>query len=233
MWPRLLQFWRWIYPPVLFSTDDPEWKIENKWYCDASPKGETKYASAKEYADKFFSWVTDVNDAIDKKAEWLFGISFTAVGALMAAVHSWNLSAYWSSPALLGLFLSLTWSLRTRLPVTQTYPVTIRGSLAMCEGEPSWEFAMSASTHLAADGMIRTIAWKSRQLRKSAGALIAAAALFFIFPVMIGSPVATDPPSKAESRQGGAGTDSRAEWAWRWEWVPPAQSPEPARKAGK
>lgn len=179
MWECVKQCWRWFFPPVPRDPYDAEWEQDKKWYDDLREKDGVNYAPIKEYADQKYVELTAIHDVIEKKAEWVFGIAFASAGALMAATQSWKLSVFYCTASFLFLFLAMAWALRIRTPVTQLIPMSIRTAVLTREGDPSWQVAMIASVHLAAEGVRRIAMWKSRQLKRAAWCLALSAAAFF------------------------------------------------------
>jgi len=183
MWKQVKRFWRWVFPPVPHDPYDPEWEEDKKWYDDLKEKDGVNYDQIKEYADKKYIEVTSIHDVIEKKAEWVFGIAFASAGALMAATQSWKLSVLCCAPSFACLFFAMAWALRIRTPVTQLIPMSIRVAVLTREGDPSWQVAMIASVHLAAEGVRRISMWKSHQLKRAAWCLALSAAAFFLVMV--------------------------------------------------
>jgi hypothetical protein len=229
--------WKLFWVPDVRPPYNKDWEADLGWYMTVQPKDGVDYATLKEHADRKLSEMDAAQELAEKKAEWLFGLGFTASGAALFAVHSWSLSIWWSLLPLISLWLAMVWALRARVPSPQPVSVPIKGAIEILENDKSPQLRMFASKHCEAEAVKHAVQRKTSLLRRSATALIIAAFLF-VAPVAFSAktPAAGDqkPPTDQPSQANQSGTaDGRPapvpqamRWEQRWELVPVSREVE-------
>lgn len=188
----LIDLFRRISTPRVVDLNDNSRDDDRKWFDHIAAKDGIDYSGAKEYAEKKYSEACAVHDAIDKKAEWVFGIGLAFASAV--ALRSSGPYILWSLPAFLAIVTSMVLALWTRLPGERDSTMKIKDAISVFENEKSPALVMAAAQHCATAGLLQIIEWKSRQLTKSALGLIAGAVLFLI-PLIIINVAAQNAPS--------------------------------------
>jgi hypothetical protein len=166
-----------FFTPRPKSKYDEEWEKDQRWGATLTAKEGADYEAASKYADDQYKEMRDIFDAVDKKAEWIFGIAFAGSGALLFAMKSWGLGLY-CLPALACTVAAMHFALRAKAPGPREMPLPIKTAVEVIENDPSWRPILIAGVYCATTALKRLIDWKGDELQKSARALFVAATLF-------------------------------------------------------
>jgi hypothetical protein len=180
-WSKAL--WLRIFSRRPVEPYNKKWEENRDWYKSVSPTDGVEYGDLKDFADKKYAESCAVHDAMDKKAEWLFGIASAATGAIFVAIKSWGMSWVLCVPSFACAVVALALCLRTRDPGGRSTQMTIRNMVLVRERDPSWKLRMIASAHCAVIGLNCLIDWKGEQLTRASKWLVWGAVLFFILPL--------------------------------------------------
>jgi hypothetical protein len=216
---RIKELCQRLFPPKPQPPYDS--KDEHAWYSQATAKEGIDYDELKRYADAKYVELNEAFDAIDKKAEWFFGIAFGSAGAAIVAFHSWKLSPVICSPSLACLFVAMLLAMRARMPMSRPTTMSVRDAISVAENDPAWKLRMIASTHCAVAGMFCVTNWKSANLQRAVRALTLSAFLFLL-PVIVSHYSAADSQIDRSSANSGSGTaehTARSVWQWDWNWT--------------
>jgi hypothetical protein len=121
----ILRRWKRLFPPKAAPPYDATREDDDKWYHSAQPKPNVDYSEVKAYAEKKYAELCSVYDTVDKKAEWLFGISFASSGVLIAALNTWKSGlaiSVLSAPAFGCFVLAMALAIRARMPAHVQHP---------------------------------------------------------------------------------------------------------------
>jgi hypothetical protein len=230
---RIRELCKWLFTPKPQPPYDQQWQEDQTWYIQATAKEGLDYDELKKYADAKYTELNEAFDALDKKAEWFFGIAFGSAGAAILAFQSWKLSPVICAPALASLFFAMMFAMRARMPMLKPTTMSIRDAIRVAENDPVWKLRMIASTHCATSGLRRVTDWKSTQLQRALGALIVSAFLFLL-PVVVsryfGPAHEADRSSSETSQSGTAERTARPVWHWEWNWNCRRTAPPEAAK---
>jgi hypothetical protein len=235
MWERLIDFLRRISVPRIVEPGDESRVKDEAWFKQLTAKDGVDYSGAEDYAEHKYAEACSVHDAIDKKAEWAFGIGLAFASAGAAGLKSSGWYIVLSLPAFLAIAYSMMISMWVRLPGERDSIMTTKDALKVYENEDNPTLVMTAARHSATAALIRLIEWKSRQLTKAALALIAGGILLLI-PLVVISVSASErtvpsefPNSHYESVQSDSGARTE-HLEWKWESTPGRPPAQPAQK---
>jgi hypothetical protein len=190
MWERCKALWRCLFTPRPIEPYrgtkwESDWQDELAWYKQASSKDGIDYQEIKDFSEKKYSEFREVHDALDKKAEWLFGIATTAAGAIFVAIKSWGFSWWFCVPSFGCAVAAMLFCLRTRDPRERSTLMSIRKMVYAFENDASRTMVMIGSTHCAAEGLKYLIDWKGEQITRASKAILWGAVLFFALPLAV------------------------------------------------
>lgn len=162
---------------------DSVWQAEDAWYRIAEPLPGIDYSGLREFADERYAELERVNERLDEKGQWTFGIAVASAGAAMAWHEKLGLTPTGVLPGIALLLISSWIAMRARMPGKRPSPFEIRGAMALLEQDERLDFWRCASLQCVVTGLRIVNGWKARQVEFAAGALIAGIALLALFAV--------------------------------------------------
>ena len=98
--------------------DEPDIQQEQAWYSNEfKPRVGLDYGIALKYAEDYYRELRDTFASLDKKAEWLYGLTIAAIAAVYLMSPDKRLwSLIWGLPSLVFSGLAFLSIIRTRNP---------------------------------------------------------------------------------------------------------------------
>jgi hypothetical protein len=183
----------WLVLAIPFSRrkrvkDEPEVQEAQAWYSNEfKPRAGVDYGIALKYAEESYKEVRDVFAALDKKAEWLYGLAIAAIAAVYLMSPDkrlWSLIT-WGLPSLFLSGLALVSIIRTRMPGDRPAGMSIRGALQCVESTENPIAIISANLHCAVCELAKVNSWKATQIVNASLTLLLA---FGLAPLVLLAP---------------------------------------------
>jgi hypothetical protein len=168
---------------------------EQAWYSNEfKPRTDVDYGIALKYAEDRYQELRDVFASLDRKAEWLYGLTVAAIAAVYLMCPDKRLLSLisWGLPSLLFSGLAFLSIVRTKIPGERPAGMSIRGAIQCVESTENPSAIISANLHCAAKELVKVNAWKANQVANASHALMVA---FFLAPLVLFA----SPPEEAIS----------------------------------
>jgi hypothetical protein len=181
------QFWRLIATPFRHPPDlanNPALEDDLKWYREFQPIHWLDYSVVLKHAENKYKEIRDINDAVDKKCEWLFTISTAASYGLYGLIQARGVPLLAGIPSLFFFGLALLGIIRVRMPGVRPTPMAVRSAIKQGEKAPNITAWLCASHHIAVRELGIVNQWKTVQAKNSLTCVVVAtilAALVFIY----------------------------------------------------
>ena len=171
-----------------------DYKAAVGWYDQFTPDTNRDYSAAAAYAEADYNNAETTYDALDRKAEWTFGLAAAGAGLLLTIVKDFQISGAWLLPAMGFFIASMITSLLCRTPQAAPVPLSAKDALELAKKPDELVGTIAASRYCAAVGLRHLINWKADQVRFAAWLLIASV-VSAAMAVVAASWVAPPPPA--------------------------------------
>ena len=211
--------WQFIRSPFrhgFFAEDFIEVRKNDRWYLDEyKPIPNKDYSIALIYARQKYEDIKEGLSALDKKAEWIFGIGIISISAAFLVLKERQISIWWCLPFLIFSAWGILGALRARLPADKDTPVSIRGVIERVENTSDAVPWLCASIQCAFVSMIKLADWKASLLTNACYSIFVAMILIGLGTMLSGSLRDQHPSDAAHvATQLGVGDRVAREEAW-------------------
>jgi hypothetical protein len=168
--------------------DKPKVKEARQWYFDTfKPKTGISYDIALKYAEDNDKELKDSFAALDKKAEWFYGVAIVAMSAVyfMAPEKTVCRLVTWGLPSLALSAIAFVSLMRTKIPGARPGGLDIKGAIDCVESQDNPSAVISANLHCATKELAEVNEWKAKQITSASYALVLA---FFLAPLVLCAP---------------------------------------------
>jgi hypothetical protein len=204
--------WRFITIPLrpsFSAEEDVEMGKARDWFFNFQPVREKDYSLALTYARQKYDDVKEAYAALDKKAEWIFGIGILATSAAFLVFKERHIGIFWGLSFLAFSAWGILGALRARVPADKATPMSIRDVIERVANTYDATPWICASLHHTTMWMKKSAEWKALLLKNACYSIFIAMILLgltAIFSKPFSSPTDHGPPGSVRSAlQQGAG----------------------------
>jgi hypothetical protein len=168
--------------------DEPDIQQEHDWYSkEFKAKADVDYGIVLKYAENLYREALVTFASLDKKAEWLYGLTIAAIASVYLLSPEKKISTLisWGLPSLVFSGLAFISIIRTKSPGERPASMSIRGAIQCAESSEDPSAIISANLHCATKEILKVNAWKANQIANASRALIFA---FFLAPLVLFAP---------------------------------------------
>ena len=172
--PPMIWVRSWIYPPSPHL--DSEFIDASVWAEGYTPQGDMAvYAQISKFSENQYTFMVNLSEGLDKKADEQVRFMVTFVGAAAAAAKLFDVERIRhvsGGLALVCIGLAILAAIRARTPQSTSTPMSPRDlmTVADLQSKPTpeqMESVVAASYHVAIFGMRSLTVWKARLLNRS------------------------------------------------------------------